>query len=1005
MKKNIISIVFAAVALLFAGTSCVKEFDTELNHTLSPDTDVTEWLPVVEHGAVKLGSFNVLYGAYNESDNYKWATRKTALAQAIVAGDFDILGVQEADKTIRTQLPALVNEARPEGSTRNYQWWLTNRDRQDADSEAAVAAVGEGVGIMYDANKFTLSEKHYFWFSTTPDVMSTGWDETNYRRQAICCIVTQNDDPTKQFFLMVTHAPLAATARLNAVTIMNERAQLYNPGNLAAFIVGDMNAAPDDNATKTFDAFGWKDAFKEVPAASQSGGVITFHSKKDITDTSNAENRIDYIYYKNKPAVLTYGVDYNKYNGYYPSDHCAVAITFNIPDPEKPVPAGVSGEGTEANPFKLTSAADWAAVAAFVNANGEAAEGYNYTLTADLTFSGDFVRINTFYGILDGAGHSMKNITSEAAAEDFGGIINVLPDGGVVKDLYVEATLSSAFKNLGGVVGKAMEGSLIDGVTFKGDLTGTADCSRIGGIVGTGYGTIANCGCLGGNFLAGSATKSENMGGIAGRIENASGATRPSVMVNCYSWLDKIISSQNNIGGVTGGLGSAAYCANVYGITADITAGGTYGGCIGYSKIGNIRNVYTTEEAAFAGTVEHKWVANDKEASDWLTTGASLPLANMKSGAVTLPSSGVSYASFVEALNAGAVDWNALESIEAMKGKDVKPYGVLNKPDVALREWEADATTGLPIVKRVKGVTPPTPGGDPIAEEIVFKTYAEEHNWTVDASSGQKVYTTVQQGVVTLTAGGNDGTENGIYNDPSYYDWRFYQARGGKLTVEVPEGYSLVSVTFTNHEYKNGGCFYDANGNAGEDGVELTVSGRTAVFTVGSKTGATNGQARITGITVKYLAPTTPDPDPDPATPTVVSVNIRQYAGNHSDVWTDSGGGTAYTIVENGITLTPNTTGSPNGVWYAGTDPTPDDWRIYQARGGFTLSVASGHTLVKATFTFTYKGTNVAKLHYNNADYATGVEIPLSGESAEFTVTSDAGGGQARISEFVVEYL
>lgn len=846
MKKNIFSLILAALALLFVGTACEKDFPTQLNHELSTDTDVSEWLPVIEYGAVKLGSFNVLYGAYNDNENYKWATRKTVLAEAIVANDFDIVGLQEVDKTVRQQLPGLISAALPQGSTRNYQYWFMNRDRQDADSDAALGAVGEGLGVMWDANKFTISDQHYYWLSPTPDVMSTGWDETGYRRMACCAVFTSVADPTKQFFLTVVHAPLAQTARTNSAGVLNAKEAEYNVAGLASFLVGDMNCTPEQDPAKTFvGTLGWKDAFSEVPIAAKVGGTITFHSKKDITDTTNPENRIDYILYKNKPEVLTYKVDYNKYGGYYPSDHCPISVTFNIPDPAKPVPAGLSGAGTEVNPFKVANAADWGTVANFVNANGDKVDGYVYKLTGDIAFAGDFVRITSFHGILDGDGHKLTGITGEAAEAIFGGIINELPDGGVVRNLHVESTLSSAFANLGGVVGVAREGSLIDGVTYKGDLTGTGAAARIGGIVGTGYGVIVNCGCLGGNFVAGSATKSENMGGIAGRIENASGATRPSVMANCYSWLDKIVSSQNNLGGVTGGLGSAAYCVNVYGITADITGGGTYGSCIGYSKIGNIRNVYANEDAAFNGS-STKWVANDKQASDWTTCGAALTLANMKAGAVTLPSSGAECADFVAALNAGIADWNALVKLDAMTGnKETTPYGVLNKPDVTLREWEFDATTGYPVLKASESTGPAV-----VTVKIVFKDYGEANGWITD---GTKMYTEVTQGGVTLTAGGNDGTENGVYNIPSYYDWRFYQARGGKLTVSVPAGCSLVSVMFDNYEYKNGGCFYDEKGNPGLNDVELEVTGESAVFVVGSQTGATNGQARILGVTVKYV--------------------------------------------------------------------------------------------------------------------------------------------------------
>ena len=847
MKKNIFSLILAALALLFVGTACEKEFETQLKHELSTDTDISEWLPVIEYGAVKLGTFNVLYGAYGDNADYKWSVRKTVLAEAIVANDFDIVGLQEVDRTVRKDLPGLITAALPETSTRNYQYWFMNRDRQDADSDAALDAVGEGLGVMWDANKFTISEKHFYWLAPDPDVMSTGWDEKSYRRMACCAVFTSVTDPTKQFFLTVTHAPLAQTARTNSAGILNAREAQYNVTGLASFLVGDMNCTPEEDPAKTLvGTLGWKDAFSEVPIAAKVGGTITFHSKKEITDTTNPENRIDYIFYRNKPEVLTYKVDYNKYGGYYPSDHCAVSVTFNIPDPEKPVPADISGAGTEVNPFKVANAADWGTVANFINTNGENVDGYVYKLTGDIAFAGDFVRVKTFYGILDGDGHKLTGITGEAAEAIFGGLINELPDGGVVRNLHVESTLSSAFANLGGVVGVAREGSLIDGVTYKGNLTGTDAAARIGGIVGTGYGTIVNCGCLGGNFLAGSATKSENMGGIAGRIENASGATRPSVMANCYSWLDKIVSSNNNIGGVTGGLGSAAYCVNVYGITADITAAGTYGSCIGYSKIGNIRNVYANDAAAFAGSGT-KWVANDKQASDWTTCGAALTLANMKAGAVTLPSSGAECADFVAALNAGIAEWNALVKLDAMTGnKETTPYGVLNKPDVTLREWEFDATTGYPVLKAAESTGPAT---------------------------------------------------------------------------------------------------------------------------------------------------------------VVVSVNIKQYAADHSDVWTKNDGTVAYTIEKNGITLTPHTSGSANGVWYVGkNESTPDDWRIYQARGGFTLSVSAGHQLVKATFTFSWKDDNVSKLVLNETQYATGEEIPLSGDTAEFTAYTADGKAQVRISEFTIEY-
>ena len=996
MKKNILSLAFAAAALLMTGTACVKEFDTVLNHNLSTDTDISDYLPKIEYGSVNLGTYNLLISTKGSGSDYEWSKRKTVLAQSIVDNDFDLFGFQEADKGVRNDLPALVKAAAPAESTRNYEWWFVCRDNQ-------AATTGEGLGIAWDTNRFDISDKHYFWLTDKdPDVMNVGWDETSYHRMAACAVFTEKATERK-FFVMVTHMPLAAAARQGAAALINEREAMYNPDKLPSFLVGDMNATPDDAATAVFRNAKWNDSYEKVPASAKVGQVITFHGQKAIADKVDAQNRIDYIYYKNLPKVLTYKVDYTSYGGAYPSDHCPVSVTFDIPEP--PAPAGLEGTGTEADPFRIASVEDWNTVAKSVNEGGAYAADAHYILTADLQFAGNFTRIATFGGNLDGAGHSMTGITGEAQDENFGGIVNVLDATGVIRNLHVEATLSTAFKNMGGVVGIDTAGSLIDGVTFKGDLTGTGATSRIGGIIGTSYSVIVNCGCLGGKIEAGAATKSENLGGIAGRIEQ-----NTAVMANCFSFIEKIVSSQNNFGGVTGGLGTNAYCVNVYSTCTDLSStladGGSFGGCIGYSKSGNIRNAYAAAEAAWKGSGT-QWVANDKQASDWATAGAALNLANMKTGVVTLPSSGASYASFVEALNAGVADWNAIPSVTALQGRDA-PIGIVNKPAVTLRAWVTDPVTGYPVLDAGE-VTPPGPTPGPIGETItvpiVFKDYAAANGWIdgTDPNTLTEIHTKVEQNGVTILAGGNEGQDNGVYNAPSYYDWRFYQARGGQVTISVPDGFQLVSVTFDYTEYKNGGLMLDPDGNQCLDETEMPVSGQQATFVVGNTGTATNGQARILSIIVKYVAWGIAPPDPGTGDPTLVSVDFDQFGPEKG--WEN---GKNYETVEIGaVTMKASWEGdSPNGVYYVGESPTLDDWRFYQARkGGLTISVPSGHTLVKAKFTYTNKNNGVLIAPDGETNVPSGEAISLSGQSATFTVGSPtATNGQARINKIEIEY-
>lgn len=106
---------------------------------------------------------------------------------------------------------------------------------------------------------------------------------------------------------------------------------------------------------------------------------------------------------------------------------------------------------------------------------------------------------------------------------------------------------------------------------------------------------------------------------------------------------------------------------------------------------------------------------------------------------------------------------------------------------------------------------------------------------------------------VLLSASWNaGGSENGIYYADPPADWRFYQARGGGLTVSVPEGHSFVKALFT-YNNKNGGVLIAPDGTTQVNtGAEFAFSGSTATFTVGSTTGATNAQARIYTITLEY---------------------------------------------------------------------------------------------------------------------------------------------------------
>lgn len=145
--------------------------------------------------------------------------------------------------------------------------------------------------------------------------------------------------------------------------------------------------------------------------------------------------------------------------------------------------------------------------------------------------------------------------------------------------------------------------------------------------------------------------------------------------------------------------------------------------------------------------------------------------------------------------------------------------------------------------------------GDPVIGQrtvsIHIADYATAHSWAEDATNGTE-YTTIEQDGVTLQASWDETSakHNGLW---FVTDWRFYQARGGGLTVSVPAGYSLVSATFT-YSTKNADDVIIAPDGVDtiSSGSEYSLSGSSALFKVGNTGTATNGQARITDIVIKY---------------------------------------------------------------------------------------------------------------------------------------------------------
>ena len=106
--------------------------------------------------------------------------------------------------------------------------------------------------------------------------------------------------------------------------------------------------------------------------------------------------------------------------------------------------------------------------------------------------------------------------------------------------------------------------------------------------------------------------------------------------------------------------------------------------------------------------------------------------------------------------------------------------------------------------------------------------------------------------VVTLTTTPNGNSGKFFGNEPNR-DWRLYQSEEAFVTVSVPIGYELRSIEFI-YGTSNGGTLEGA-----PSGEVLNVSGQSQTYNVVNTGSVTNGQVRLTAITVSYVTVPVPE--------------------------------------------------------------------------------------------------------------------------------------------------
>ncbi len=252
---------------------------------------------------VTVMTFNIRYDEPRDGVN-AWPNRKTKVADVIKASGADLFGVQEA----------LIGQIRDiEILLPDFAWCGVGR----TDGKEG----GEFSAIFYRKSRFTLLETSTFWLSeqkTKPGSMS--WDAAYPR--VVTWARFRDKQARKNFFHFNTHFDhRGEVARLESAKLMLNEIRVIS-GKMPTIVTGDFNFIETAPAYKVLTASS-QAALKDARYSSATpyfGPISTFNAFKDLLP----DQKIDYIFVKNRVRVLKHGSIADRPGGLWPSDHLPV---------------------------------------------------------------------------------------------------------------------------------------------------------------------------------------------------------------------------------------------------------------------------------------------------------------------------------------------------------------------------------------------------------------------------------------------------------------------------------------------------------------------------------------------------------------------------------------------------------------------------------------------------------------------------------------------------------
>ena len=270
-------------------------------------------LPSSTPDTLRLATYNVHYiileretGDWSVGD---WERRKGPMDQAFKAIDADVIGFQEMESFAR---------GTGKGVNLTLDWLLAN------NPDYAAAAVGDPSEfpstqpILYRADRLTLLEQGWFFFSDTPDVIYSRTFNGSW--PAFTSWAQFRDGTTGEVFRVINiHTDYASKSnRVQSVELVADRMTPWMANNETLFVIGDLNARRGDQVFNILAETGLE--FAPVKGS-------TFHFNRGI----NLFGAIDHIGHSGDAALAGAPVVLRqKFDGEWPTDHYPVIADYRL---------------------------------------------------------------------------------------------------------------------------------------------------------------------------------------------------------------------------------------------------------------------------------------------------------------------------------------------------------------------------------------------------------------------------------------------------------------------------------------------------------------------------------------------------------------------------------------------------------------------------------------------------------------------------------------------------